>query len=115
MKGITNQNEVFPYNVSDVENVSGEWVTGLIRVLKLRNFLVATPDRYFPGMSVRGIVLARNPEVDEVVLRRSLSARKVLGNAATILVQVSLNGVERLRVETSRIKHEISVHTIPVV
>lgn len=115
MRRITNQDEVLPYSVSDVEDVSGERVTWFIRVLELRNFFVAAPDGHFPGTSVLRIVLARNSEIDKIVFRRPLSAREVLGKTATVLVQVSLNGMKRFGVEASRIEHEISVHAIPIV
>ena len=114
MRQVTNQNEILPYGVSDVEDVSRERVTGLIRVLKLRNLFVATPDRYFPGMRVGGIILARYSKVNEIVLGRSLSARKVFGNTGTVTAQVLLDGMKRLWVEISRIKHDVSAHAVPV-
>lgn len=94
VRRITNQNKILPYSISDVEDVSGKRVTGLIGVLKLRDLFVATPDRYFPRLGVRGIVLAGDSKVDEIVFRRPLSAREVLGETAAAYVQVSLDRME---------------------
>ena len=112
-KQLTDQEEVHPKCVTEIENVSGERVTRFVGVLKLGDLFVATPDWHFLGIDVRRVVTSRNSEIDEAVFRGSLGTREVFCITATVLVQMCSHGVKRLRIEMSRIQHDISVHAIP--
>ena len=100
-------NEILLDRVPDVEDVSREWVTGFIGVLKLRNLLVTSPYRDLQGVGNCVVVSTGQTKIDKIVLHRPFRTGSTPCIARKIALHYAIYWVERVDEESIGVHHDI--------
>ena len=106
--------KVLPDHVPQVIYVGGEWIAWIIRILKLWNGLVSTPNWILERGTVLRVVTTRDAKISEIIFGRTLRACVMFGSAAIVAFHIRISRMIWHWIHGCCVHHDIQIHAVTV-